>query len=65
MKNFLLRMLYAVICVVIFWLVFPLFLSIVGFSLSGQVLAMFRIIIACLAVIYVLFGPAPPVPWKE
>lgn len=63
MKAFLWRILYAVICVVIALLIIPLFLSIVGFPMSGQVDQLVRLVIACLAVLYVLFGPVPPMPW--
>ena len=63
MRNFLLRVLYAAICVVMFWLVFPLFLSVIGFAPGADVLQLMRVVIALLAVLYVLFGPAPPVPW--
>jgi len=63
MRNFLLRMLYAVICVVLFWYVFPLFLVAIGLSLSSPVLQLMRVLIACIAVVYVLFGPDPPAPW--
>ncbi len=63
MKNFLLRMLYALICVVIFLVVFPLFMSVVGFPITGQVWALIRMLVACIAVVYVLFGPTPPAPW--
>ena len=63
MKNFLLRMLYAVVCVVIFLVVFPMFLNVVGFTVAGQVWALVRVLVGCIAVVYVLFGPAPPAPW--
>lgn len=63
MRNFLVRVLYAVICVAIFWWIFPLFVAVVGFPMAGSLLELVRALIACIAVIYVLFGPAPPVPW--
>jgi hypothetical protein len=63
MKLFLWRMLYAVICVLIALLIIPLFLNVVGFPLTGQVEQLIRLIIACLAVLYVFFGPPPPAPW--
>jgi hypothetical protein len=63
MKNFLLRMLYAVICVVIFLVVFPMFMNVVGFAMAGQVWELIRVLVACIAVVYVLFGPTPPSPW--
>ena len=63
MKSFLLRMLYALVCLVIFWLVFPLFLNVIGLSLAGSTMQLIRILIACLALVYVFFGPAPKAPW--
>ncbi len=63
MRNLLWRMLYAVICVVIALLVIPLFLSVVGFPLSGDLMQLIRLLIACIAVLYMFFGPVPPAPW--
>lgn len=63
MKAFLWRMLYAVICVLMFWLVFPLFIQILGFPLTGPVAQLMHILIACIAVLYVLFGGPPPMPF--
>ncbi len=63
MKAFLWRVVYAAVCVFIFLLIFPLFLSVVGFAPSGNLFALIKLCAACLAVIYVLFGPAPPMPW--
>ncbi len=63
MKNLLWRMMYAVICVVIALLVIPLFLSVVGFPMSGDVARLIRLLIAGIAVLYVFFGPVPPAPW--
>jgi hypothetical protein len=63
MKALLWRVLYAVICVVIALLIIPLFLQVVGFPVSGQVEQLLKLVIACLAVLYVFFGPPPPMPW--
>ncbi len=63
MRNLLWRMLYAVICVVIALLVIPLFMSVVGFPLAGDLMQLIRLLIACIAVLYVFFGPVPPAPW--
>jgi len=63
MKAFLWRVVIAAICVFMFWLIFPLFLSVIGFSMPGNLIALLKICVACIAVIYVLFGPAPPSPW--
>ena len=63
MSAFLWRIIYAVVCVVIFWLVFPLFLSVVGFNPANNLIALMKICIACIAVLYVLFGPPPSAPF--
>lgn len=63
MRNFLLRVLYAALGVVMFWLVFPLFLSVIGFAPGADLLQLLRVVVALLAVLYALVGPAPPVPW--
>lgn len=63
MKGFLWRIVYAAFFVVVFWLVFPLFLAVVGFSAGGPLIALLRVCIACIAVAYVLFGPPPPMPF--
>jgi hypothetical protein len=63
MKNLLVRIVYAAICVVMLLLILPLFLSVIGFVPAGNLLALLRLSVACLAVIYVIWGPPPPLPW--
>ena len=63
MKAMLWRMIYAVICVVIFFLIAPLFFSVVGFPVGGDVWQLIRICVGCIAVLYVFFGPQPPAPF--
>jgi hypothetical protein len=63
MKALLWRIVYAVFFVIVFWMVIPLFLSVVGFNPPGDAMALLRIVVACLAVAYVLFGPQPPMPF--
>ena len=63
MKAMLWRVIYAVVCVVVFWMVFPLFLDVVGFRPEGSLLQLMRVCVACIAVLYVLFGPQPPTPF--
>jgi hypothetical protein len=63
MKAFLWRVIYAAVCVVIFWIVFPLFLDVIGFNLAGNLLALLKVCIGLGAIIYVLFGKEPPYPW--
>ena len=63
MSAFLWRILYAVICFVLFWMVFPLFLQVIHISMDGALIELMRIVSAAIAVLYVLFGPTPPVPF--
>ncbi len=63
MKALLWRVVYAVICVVIFFKVAPLFASVVGFTMTGDVWELVRICVGCLAVLYVIWGPQPPSPF--
>lgn len=63
MKALMWRVIYAVLCVVMFVMVVPLFASVVGFPLAGNVWELIRICIGCIAVLYVIFGPAPPSPF--
>lgn len=63
MKALIWRVIIAAICVVMFWMVFPLFAAVVGFPLGGNVWALVRICVACGAVLYVLFGPPPRAPF--
>ena len=63
MKALLWRVIYAVVCVIIFFLVVPLFLRVVGFPVTGDVWELIRVCIGCLAVLYVIWGPQPPSPF--
>ncbi len=63
MRAFLWKALYAVVCVVIFLWIFPMFMAVVGFSPAAQVWTLVRALVACIAVLYVLFGPPPPTPF--
>ena len=60
MSALLWRMLIAVIVVLLLFAAVPLFLEIIGFPLAANVWALLRIIIAGLAVLYVVAGPKPP-----
>jgi hypothetical protein len=63
MKALLWRALYAVICVfMVLWLA-PLVAAAVGFPLTGAVWALAKGIMACLAVLYIIWGPLPPSPF--
>ncbi len=63
MRAMLWRVVYAALAVFMFWLIVPMFLIVVGFTLPGNVLALMHVCLGCLAVLYVLFGPTPPAPW--
>ena len=63
MRAFIWRIVYAAVFVVMFLLIVPLFLAVVGFPVSGALWELIRICIACLAVAYALFGPPPPAPF--
>lgn len=54
------RVVYAAICVFMLWLVVPLFLEVIVFSVPGNLMALMRLCVACIAVLYVFFGPPPP-----
>lgn len=63
MRAFIWRVVYAAVFVVMFLLIVPLFLEVIGFPATGSLWALIRICIACLAVAYVLFGPPPQPPF--
>lgn len=63
MRALLWRVLYAVIVFFIFWWIFPLFAAAVGFPLTGPLLGLLKPVTACIAVLYVIFGPPPAAPW--
>jgi hypothetical protein len=63
MSAFLWRILYAAICFVLFWWVFPLFLTVLGVPVSAALLELMKVVTAAIAILYVLFGPPPPRPF--
>jgi uncharacterized membrane protein YvlD (DUF360 family) len=62
MRNIFIRMLLAVVCVVILFALLGPVLNILGFPLSGDLLRVFRIVVAVIAIWYIVWGPAPSVP---
>jgi len=63
MKALLWRALYAVICVsMVVWLA-PLVAAAVGFPLTGTLWVLAKAILACLAVLYIIWGPPPTAPF--
>lgn len=63
MKAFFWRIIYAAVCFVLFWWIFPLFLSVIGVSIPGNLLELVKVCTAAIAIIYVLFGDSPPMPF--
>lgn len=63
MKALLWRVLYAVICVsMVMWLA-PMVAVALGFPLGGTLWTLTKAIMACLAVLYIIWGPPPTAPW--
>lgn len=62
MKALFWRAIIAVLCVAFFWLLLPPLFVALGFVASSAVLAVIRICVAAIAVLYVFTGssPAPP-----
>jgi hypothetical protein len=64
LKGFLWRVLYAAILVLVLAFVIPLLFEMVGIAIPvWPALTLIRFAFACLVVIYVIFGPAPPAPF--
>jgi uncharacterized membrane protein YvlD (DUF360 family) len=61
MRNVFIRMLIAVICVVILFALLGPVLNILGFPLSGDLYTIFRIVVAVVALWYIVWGPSPAV----
>lgn len=62
MRNIFIRMLIAVVCVVILFALLGPVLNIIGFPLSGDLLAIFRIVVAVIALWYIVWGSSPQIP---
>ena len=62
MRNIFIRMLIAVVCVVILFALIGPVLNILGFPLSGDLLTIFRIVVAVIALYYIVWGPSPAIP---
>lgn len=60
MKDFALRCLIAVVAVLIVFALIPPVLHIIGFSMVSDVNTIFRIVVAVVALYYIVWGP--PVP---
>jgi hypothetical protein len=62
MRNIFIRTLIAVVCVVVLFALLGPVLGILGFPLSGDLLQVFRIVVAVVALYYIIWGPPPSVP---
>ena len=62
MRNIFIRALIAVVCVVILFALLGPVLNILGFPLNGDLLQVFRIVVAVIALWYIVWGPSPSVP---
>lgn len=62
MRNIFIRMLIAVVCVVILFALIGPVLEILGFPLTGNLNTIFRIVVAVIALWYIVWGPPPSVP---
>lgn len=56
MTNILWRVLIAAICLVLIWALIPPFVGLLGLTIDPNLLQIFRICVAGLAVLYVLTG---------
>ncbi len=63
MVDFFWRILYAAICFVLLWWIFPLFLNVLGVNPGGSLLELMKVVTAAIAILYVLFGSPPPKPF--
>ncbi len=64
MPAMLWRVLFAVVCVVIVYALIPPLSHILGFALTADVMAVVKICVAAIAVIYIIWGPNTP-PWRQ
>jgi hypothetical protein len=62
MKNMVIRCLIAVVCVAIAWALIPLVLSAIGFSMAANIESILKIVIAVVALYYIVWGPPVPFP---
>jgi hypothetical protein len=63
MKAFVWRVVYAIVCFFLFWLIFPPFLGVIGLPLPGDILTLLRACTAAIAILYVLYPSQPPMPF--
>ena len=63
MRGMLWRVIIAVICFALFIALLPPVLHVIGFPLSRDLEQIVRICAAGLAILYIIWGPAPPPPF--
>lgn len=63
MRAFFWRVLYAAVCFVLFWWIFPLFLDVLKVHPPSSLVELVRVCTAAIAILYVLFGPEPSMPF--
>lgn len=63
MKAILWRTLYMVLCVaMVLWLA-PLVAAVIGFPMPLALWTLAKAVLACLAVLYIIWGPPPAAPF--
>jgi len=63
MSGILWRVLIAVVCCLVAYALIPPVARVIGFPLTGDVMQIVKIVIAALAVFYILRGPT--LPWVK
>jgi hypothetical protein len=61
-KNIFIRALIAVIAVWLIWQLVPLVLTGIGFAATGNILSIFRLVVAIVALYYIVWGPPVNLP---
>ena len=61
--QFVIRMFIAALAVVFIYLAVPLFLQVIGLSINGPLYGLFKLAVAALAIVYVIWGKPVPNPF--
>lgn len=62
MAGYAFRAIVALVCFGLFVLVAPLFMEVIGLTLAGNIWQLIRILVAIIALAYVVWGP--PLNWR-
>ena len=62
MRGLAIRCLIAVVCVLLIYALIPPVLAVIGFTMSGPLMQIFRIVVLICALYYIIWGQTPPVP---